>query len=161
VSQQQQDTQGIRVFVYGTLKRLHHNHNVMDARGPDGTQLLGLCYVQGPYQMRDMKWFPGVQFMADPVVKNKIYGEVYRVNKQVLDRLDILEGNGHFFTRMQIETPWKKAWMYCIPSSYDEGRPILPGGVWKPSPIEKKFIASGELAMPAADYFALAQTPAA
>jgi gamma-glutamylcyclotransferase (GGCT)/AIG2-like uncharacterized protein YtfP len=151
---QQTDSQGIRVFVYGTLKRLHHNHKTLEDNGPDGTKFLGFCYVQGPIQMRDLKWFPGVQFMDDPVVKNRIYGEVYRINKQVLDRLDILEGNGHFFTRSQVDTPWKKAWMYFIPSSFEDNRPILPGGVWKPTSLEKKFIESGAPMLTAEDYFA-------
>lgn len=144
---------GIRVFVYGTLKRLHYNHEVIESETAKGTEFLGACFIEGPWQMRDLTWYPGVQHMGDPKVKNRIYGEVYRVTEDTLKALDILEGNGHFFTRTQTETPWKKAWVYMIPSNFDAGKPIIKEGVWKPNAQEKLFIYSGAPHIDAADYF--------
>lgn len=152
-NQNPEHAQGFRVFVYGTLKRLHYNHPILEDGLGKGTEFLGACYITGPYQMRDLTWYPGVQHMGDPTVKNRIYGEVYRVSDEIRMALDILEGNGHFFTRSQVETPWKKAWMYMIPSNYDAGRPIIKEGVWKPNAQEKAFIFSGEEKWDADTYF--------
>lgn len=144
---------GIRVFVYGTLKRLHYNHYVIEDKQIHGTEFLGCCRLTGPYQMRDLTWFPGVQCTIDSQVKNYLYGEVYRVSEDTLKGLDILEGNGSFFTRIQVETPWKKAWMYMIPSNFDSGRPIITEGVWKPTAQEQDFIAAGDESWDALSYF--------
>jgi gamma-glutamylcyclotransferase (GGCT)/AIG2-like uncharacterized protein YtfP len=144
---------GIRVFVYGTLKRLHYNHYVIEDKQIHGTEFLGCCYLEGPFQMRDLSWFPGVQYTIQADKKNRLYGEVYRVSEDTLKGLDILEGNGSFFTRVQVETPWKKAWMYMIPSNFDSNRPIITEGVWKPNAQEKDFIQSQDKHWNAADYF--------
>lgn len=145
---------GVRVFVYGTLKRLHYNHVTINQ---EGTNFLGACYIEGPYQMRDLVWFPGVQYIPDATKKNRIYGEVYRISEETLQALDILEGNGNFFKRTQVDTPWKKAWMYMIPVSYDK-REIVTGGVWKPNVQEKTFIHSGSNMLSSEDYFKMIPT---
>jgi gamma-glutamylcyclotransferase (GGCT)/AIG2-like uncharacterized protein YtfP len=141
---------GIRVFVYGTLKRLHYNHPLLHS---SHTEFLGCSILTGPFQMRDLSFYPGVQYTLDSQVKNKVYGEVYRINEDTLKGLDILEGNGNFFTRIQVETPWKKAWMYMIPSNFDSGRPIITEGVWRPNAQEKDFIQSGDPHWDNATYF--------
>jgi gamma-glutamylcyclotransferase (GGCT)/AIG2-like uncharacterized protein YtfP len=151
---------GIRVFVYGTLKRLHYNHETIESETAKGTEFLGACYLTGPLQMRDLTFYPGVQTMMDTKIRNRIYGEVYRVTEDTLKALDILEGNGHFFTRTQVETPWKKAWCYMIPSTFDHNRPIIGEGVWKPNAQEKAFIHGGKSHLDANDYFQLTVTMA-
>lgn len=149
------DTKGIRVFVYGTLKRLHYNHEVIESDSAVGTQFLGACFIEGPYQMRDLGSYPGVQQLGDSKLNNRIYGEVYKVTEATLKGLDILEGNGHFFTRSHVETPWKKAWCYMIPVTYAQNRPIIPDGVWKPNSQEKQFIYGGKPFLTSAEYFAM------
>jgi gamma-glutamylcyclotransferase (GGCT)/AIG2-like uncharacterized protein YtfP len=149
-----EEAQGIRVFVYGTLKWLHCNHHLLEAQTIKDSEFLGACYITGPYRMRDLIWYPGVQLVPDVQAKNRIYGEVYRIGEDTLKSLDILEGNGSFFTRSKIDTPWKKAWMYMIPPSYDSDRPVVGEGVWKPNAQEKAFIYSGAEKIEAPDYFA-------
>jgi gamma-glutamylcyclotransferase (GGCT)/AIG2-like uncharacterized protein YtfP len=148
-----ENARGIRVFVYGTLKRLHYNHPVISGPTTKDTEFLGFCYVKGPFQMRDLTFYPGVQYVLDNTKINRIYGEVYRVTEDTLKALDILEGNGHFFTRVQVETPWKKAWMYMIPANFDSEKPIIEAGVWRPNVQEKVFIHSGKPFMTADEYF--------
>ena len=147
---------GIRVFVYGTLKRLHYNHELIESKNVTDSVFLGRCYIEGAFRMRDLNWYPGVQYVADPKVKNRIYGEVYRISEDTLKALDIMEGNGNFFTRGQVDTPWKKAWCYMIPASYYD-RPIIETGAWKPNGDEKSFIESGKPVLDAADIFGAAK----
>lgn len=144
---------GIRVFVYGTLKRLHYNHVTLSNKDIKDTEFLGRCYITGPFQMRNLTFYPGVQRVADSTEKHRIYGEVYRIGENTLEALDILEGNGYFFTREQVDTPWKKAWAYFIPPTYEKGS-VIKEGVWNPNDSEKEFIHSGKEQLSAAEYFA-------
>lgn len=138
--------EGIRVFVYGTLKRGHSNHYLLEGDNfTKDTKFVGRCYIEGSYQMRHLGGFPGVQ-RADTGagLKNRVYGEVYVITEETLKALDIMEGNGHFFTRDQIHTPWKKAWMYMIPPSFDRGA-IVGNGCWHPAKPEEAFVDGGKM----------------
>jgi gamma-glutamylaminecyclotransferase len=93
------------VFVYGTLKKGFHNHDIiMD----DTTHFLGKAYTAPEYDMVSLGGFPGV--LKDG--KYRIEGEVYRVNETTLRMLDRLERNGQLYSREKIrldgwsETPW-------------------------------------------------------
>jgi gamma-glutamylcyclotransferase (GGCT)/AIG2-like uncharacterized protein YtfP len=73
------------VFVYGTLKRGGTNHAVLadqeylgDARTPPGYRL----YVVADY--------PGL--IKDPRDQRGVMGEIWSVDAEALDRLDMLEG---------------------------------------------------------------------
>jgi gamma-glutamylcyclotransferase (GGCT)/AIG2-like uncharacterized protein YtfP len=112
------DTQGIRIFVYGTLKLKGPNwmHYLADNKG---VEFLGRHIARGRYAMVNLHYYPGV--CLDPSNSRPIVGvsgEVYRIDEETLAALDILEGNGRYFTRYQIDTPWKKAWMYRLPNEY-------------------------------------------
>lgn len=130
---------GIRVFVYGTLKEGHYNH-ILLSEGK-GTRFLGRCYIEGSYRMVDMGSFPGVlQVTPDALDPCRIYGEVYRVDEETLYALDMLEGHPSFYRREKVETPWKKAWMYFLPSNYERTKTVVDTGVWRPSPEESEFV---------------------
>lgn len=137
-------SEGIRVFVYGTLKATHPNYDLLSPGKFKDNEYIGRCWIKGPYKMRDLTWFPGVQYTLDPSDVQKIYGEVYRIDYETLQRLDILEGNGNFFTRTQVETPWKKAWIYMIPQASCSDRPVVPEGVWQPTATELQFVQSND-----------------
>lgn len=137
----------IRVFVYGTLKRMHYNHYLLESQSVTGTNYLGRCYVSGPFRMLDLGNFPGVQYVPDLIrTPSKIYGEVYEICHDTLMSLDILEGNGNFYTRQKVPTPYHNAWIYCLPweKSLNERFPTIDKGVWHPTPEELAFIASGQ-----------------
>jgi gamma-glutamylaminecyclotransferase len=137
---------GIRVFVYGTLKKGHHNHKIIGRHLGKESVFLGRCALNGPFTMVDLGYFPGVIYTpTDTTVKNMIYGEVYRINQEILTHLDVLEGNGQFYTRERVETPWKKAWCYFIPRNYmpvNRSGAIITSGTWRPSEEESAYIAS-------------------
>ena len=138
-TEQTVESQGVRVFVYGTLKRGHPNHGLL----ADGkAHFLGRCYVEGPFVLVNLTYYPGVVRAADLAAStaNRIYGEVYRIDEEVLASLDILEGNGHYYTRSKVQTPWKNAWCYFLPESYEKSAEIINDGVWEPNDEEKEFI---------------------
>lgn len=103
-----------RIFVYGTLKQGHGNHEYYLAE-TDGVEFLGRCYISGDYRMFSNGAFPFVTKGDNPDADNPIVGEVYAVNEDVLLSLDILEGHPDWYIREKIQTPWKKAWAYFMP----------------------------------------------
>jgi gamma-glutamylcyclotransferase (GGCT)/AIG2-like uncharacterized protein YtfP len=107
----------IRVFVYGTLKEGHGNHDFYLAGNP-AVEKLGRCYITGNYRMYSNGAFPMVTCGSrnEPA---HIVGEVYEVDEDTLDSLDALEGHPDWYCREKVETPFKKAWVYMMP---EDGR---------------------------------------
>ena len=102
------------VFVYGSLKKGFGNHRLLEnskyiAKG--GT-------VSEGFDMGSCGGFPGVTSGGE----YRIYGELYEVDDDTFERLDTLEGNGHFYEReeidiMSISQPAArvyKAWIYIL-----------------------------------------------
>lgn len=139
-----QNPGAIRVFVYGTLKRLHYNHYLLEGNNVHDTLYLGRARLRGPWRMLNLGNFPGVQHVPELIkTPTDIYGEVYQIGAPTLDSLDLLEGNGNFFTRQKVPTPFRNAWIYCIPNSKDltERFQVIENGVWRPTASETRFIA--------------------
>lgn len=134
------NTQGIRVFVYGTLKSGHSNwSHYLDN---DRCTHLGRCTVTGPYTMYSLGFFPAVA-EVEGAEDSEIVGEVFLVDQDVLDSLDILEGHPDWYKRKQVDTPWKKAWMYVMPigeTGIDNDDAIIESGCWNQSPEEKEWM---------------------
>lgn len=133
-------TAGIRVFVYGTLKEGHGNHGCY-FEGNDGATLLGRCTITGPYVMRSLGFFPCVS-QVDGAVDAEILGEVYQVDGDTLDALDMLEGHPSWYVRHQIDTPWKKAWCYFMPEAelHSSDDAIVASGCWNMSADEAEWL---------------------
>jgi len=126
-------SKGIRVFVYGTLKSGHGNHGAYLANNP-GAELLGRCYIDGPFGIADLGYFPCVVKTNDGLDR-KVVGECYRVDSDTLDALDCLEGHPDWYKREQVATPWKQAWCYFMPEREGTTDLIEPG-IWNPSADE-------------------------
>lgn len=125
-------TKGIRVFVYGTLKEgLYNSHLLSEA------DFLGRHVLEGRYGMVDLIHYPCVVADASLPDTGRIYGEVYRVDDDTLASLDILEGHPSYFRRIKVDTPWKSAWMYTLPSEYLE-RGVMEQGLWEPREGEEE-----------------------
>ncbi|KUG02916.1 hypothetical protein ASZ90_019692 [hydrocarbon metagenome] len=86
----------IRVFVYGTLMKNCYNHQAYLA----GQRYLGRAVLPG-YALYNLGSYPGVI----PDIREKVLGEVYEINRQVLEQLDQLEDNGRLYIR-------KFAWVW-------------------------------------------------
>lgn len=100
-------------FVYGTLKSgKGNNHILKDAKllGNAKTVDEYILYNLGcPAAVRDGKGLP-------------VLGEVYGVEDlKTIDRLDQLEGNGHFYTRhermVNIGGQQLRCWIYELPDT--------------------------------------------
>ena len=80
----------MKVFVYGTLKQGFYNHGVLA-----GATYIGTDIVTG-YSLVDLGAYPG----AVEDNEGAIIGEVYYINPEILERLDILEGEGTLYKRI-------------------------------------------------------------
>lgn len=115
---------GIRVFVYGTLKKGQPNHYLLQ-----DADFLGECVLSGGYRMVNLGWYPGV--VRQTKDGQDVQGEVYRVDQPTFHSLDALEGHPTFYSRVKVPTPWKNAWIYTLPEAYLDGRyPDVEGGQW-------------------------------
>jgi gamma-glutamylcyclotransferase (GGCT)/AIG2-like uncharacterized protein YtfP/cation transport regulator ChaC len=72
----------VNVFVYGTLRKHERNHSLLS----ESTQIAEQAWTYG--ELYDTgRGYP----MMKPSSDKKVYGEVYEVNKEQLERLDSLE----------------------------------------------------------------------
>lgn len=132
----------IRVFVYGTLKRGHHNHGLLE-RG----QFLGYDTISGAVSMVSLGGFPGVVQSVDAIKGLSIvYGEVYAVDAHTLGALDLLEGYAgkvgrNFYDRRKLRTDELdlNCWVYTLPVRYLERNEAVPAGCWCPTVQEKNY----------------------
>lgn len=113
------------VFVYGTLKKGHHNHHIVQ-----NTNYIGKAHTLKPaYQMYSLGPFPGV-VSGDKV----IYGEVYMVDPNVMRNLDKLEAHPIMYQRTLVdigiygdkkgEEITSKAWMYIYKGDTTDCQPL-------------------------------------
>lgn len=137
----QVNTTGIRVFVYGSLKKGLGNHSVLES-----ALLLGRCKIQGKFQMLDLRYYPGLVFNPQAEKDSAVLGEVYKITKEQLDVLDMIEGHPDYYCRTKVITPWKGAWCYMLPQDYlGKVHPVEETGgvqVWRPNDQEIAYVQS-------------------
>ncbi len=126
---------GIKVAVYGSLKRGHGNNRLLAA-----AEYLGRCMVRGKLTMVDLGYYPGV-VIREKGDEGAVLCEVYRVDEDTLASLDLLEGNGSYYTRSKVDTQWKKAWCYFLPAEEYLTRDIdvVESGIWKATEEEEQY----------------------
>ena len=104
----------IKVFVYGTLKRGHSNHDWHLARNK--ATYLGIGSLHG-YRMGTYgRAFPFI-WKAEPTDHwHRVHGELYEVDAATLEALDRLEGTPNHYQRVEVEICANggntKAWTY-------------------------------------------------
>lgn len=86
------------VFVYGTLKRGCRNHYVLHS-----ARFLGEARTEPLYLLVDCGSYPGLVNASVAREGQAIQGELYRVDAQLLDALDIFEDAPREFIRAPIE----------------------------------------------------------
>lgn len=115
------------VFVYGTLKRGHGNHHLIN-KEPEATIIAEL-----PFKMISLGGFPGL-IESDKL--HNITGEIYHVDKETFARLDRLEGYPDFYKRQQFDLKDfgidGKAWFYYLPlnDAYYQRAQVVESGEW-------------------------------
>lgn len=119
---------GLRVAVYGTLKRGECNHHwLRGARFEGRTRVPGLeLYNLGDYPMA----VPS----ADP--RARIHAELYRVDGEGLARLDVLEDYPGLYDRRQLPTTdGGLAWIYLGRPDQVRGCRRVPFDDWGATPV--------------------------
>lgn len=96
------------VFVYGTLRKTHENHPLLEdafSYGVGSTQNNYAMYMVGSYP-----------YVTSVEPRYPIVGELYAVDDDTLAKLDKMEGHPHYYTRRQttviIDGEEYTAWMY-------------------------------------------------
>lgn len=127
----------VRVLVYGTLKKGHSNHSLLEQA--DAT-FMGYDSITGKFNMWDLGSIPAT--MAS-VNKHRIKGELYSMNPEGLVALDMLEGHPDFYRRTKHWTDimTRRCWVYMLHSTrfLHEGVAEVAAQLWHASPEERKF----------------------
>lgn len=128
----------VRVLVYGTLKDGQSNHVLLDRAN---AQFLGYDSITGEYNMYDLGAFPGV--VTTTTGERPVRGEVWAVNNEGLQALDMLEGHPNFYERRKVVTDIMqvRAWVYILKAHGYMGSTCKPcvAGLWHPSKDEIGF----------------------
>jgi gamma-glutamylcyclotransferase (GGCT)/AIG2-like uncharacterized protein YtfP len=112
-----------RVFVYGTLKRGHGNHALLE-RGR--ARYLGRDRIEG--SMHSLGAFPAVTLAA----AGTVHGELYEVSPETLRRLDRLEGTPSFYQRTRVSmSTGMEAWVYVMTAEKLAAAPAVASGCWE------------------------------
>jgi gamma-glutamylcyclotransferase (GGCT)/AIG2-like uncharacterized protein YtfP len=112
------------VFVYGTLKREHGNHHVMErgkAEYVDNDEIRGLLFAS-----------PGrssIPFLKLTGEDAWVKGEVFKCSPELVQRLDSFEGHPRFYQRTEVKLrSGRMAFVYVyaeVPYA-----PPVPNNVW-------------------------------
>ena len=119
---------GIKVAVYGTLRKNGGNHRLLD----DST-LLGEDRLHG-WNMHHLGGFPGLKPRAASYGAAVVV-EVYEVNEETFRRLDRLEGYSEdnpthgLYNRSEVMTKFGKAWVYVYNGNVTS-KSIITSGDW-------------------------------
>jgi len=84
------------VFVYGTLKREMFNHRILEVGNANSSKFIGVAETSKPFKFSMLLSNFGFPYLIEdedsPSATNTaVRGEVYRVDQQKLEELDILE----------------------------------------------------------------------
>lgn len=116
----------MRMFVYGSLKRGHHNHEFLT-----GSRFVADGTTQPSYDMLDFGHYPAVV----PNGAYSIRGEVFLVTGTVLGMVDALEGHPMFFRRIEVPVRTDQgvvpAWMYLFDGDHEDAAPVPADGRYK------------------------------
>tara|TARA_B100000614_G_scaffold258512_1_gene280976 strand:- start:120560 stop:120910 length:351 start_codon:yes stop_codon:yes gene_type:complete len=107
----------VRVFVYGTLLAGESNHGWLK-----GARYLGAWTTPPRYRLVDTGPYPVLATGGRTAVR----GEVYAIDRLILDRLDVLEAYPADYGRTLIPTHWGRAWVY-LRRRAPAGRPLHRG----------------------------------
>ena len=115
------------VAVYGSLKRGHINHDLIE-----NAKFIGEDYLFD-YTLYDLGPFPAVKRCPS----DGVLVEIYRVTTRQLHRLDQLEGynpdepHKSFYLRVEVESSYGTVWVYEYNREVEPDKVIISGN-WSP-----------------------------
>lgn len=96
------------VFVYGTLRQGHSNHQLMG-----DAQCHGVGCTRDRYAMYIVSGYP---YVTSTEARYPIVGELYAVDDAMLEKLDKVEGHPRYYVRREVAVDVGgveyRAWMY-------------------------------------------------
>lgn len=118
-----------KVFVYGTLKKGFHNHDLISRELVN--KFLGTGELPG-YNMRHVGQFPAIYRSKMAVDTVPVQGEVWLINQRTLDSLDILEGVKHgLYARIKERIPnHGMCYVYTQEFPKEDSWRIVTNGTW-------------------------------
>lgn len=125
----------VRLFVYGSLKRGHHNNRLLERAD---ARFMGFDTVTGPFRMVSLGGFPGVIYDERVEGANTVFGEVYHFDPDRLETFDWLEGYPRFYDRTKFRSDLmdKRVWMYHLPYDAYKDHEHVGTGCWTPTQSE-------------------------
>ena len=122
------------VAVYGSLRQKMHNHDYFLSNA----KYKGIFTTEPEYTLHSLSSYPGLKLNGN----YSVVMEVYEVTDSELKDLNRLEGyypneKNTFYDRIEIETPWGKAFTYIYVSELSEDS-IVESGDWVTYKNEKK-----------------------
>lgn len=111
------------IFVYGSLRQGERDHAVLE-----GATFVGYTRSAPGYRMVDLTVYPALIEFPGHVV----YGELYRVTREIRRRLDVLKEVPVLFQRTTIGLEdGRRAETYTMREQQVRGRRRLRGDDWK------------------------------
>ncbi len=114
------------VAVYGSLRKKMSNHKYYLS----DSEFKGIFPTEPEYTMHSLQWYPGLKLNGN----HSIMMEVYEVDETTLNNLNRLEGyypgeTSTFYDRIEINTPWGKAFTYIYVKELTK-ESIIESGDW-------------------------------
>lgn len=111
------------VFVYGTLRHSHDNHQLLER-----AHYYGIGQTLKDYSMYITGGYP---YVVGTEPRYPIVGELYGIDDETLEKLDKMEGHPHYYSRKEIpvivDGKEYTAWMYIrVPHGV-----LMPTGDYK------------------------------
>lgn len=110
------------VFVYGTLRQGGHYHGLLS-----GSRLIESTYTKPEYDLVDLGEYPGML----PGGRSSVAGEIYEVDDDTLQELDVLEECPELYTRERISLIGHvDVWGYLYRGHDAQKKPRILSGDW-------------------------------
>ena len=110
------------LFVYGTLRRGEANHaQLRDAR------FVATARTEPQYELVDLGGYPALLEDGDTA----IVGEIYEVDANKLERLDVFEDVPSLYERKSIRIADAEAEVYVMPRDRADRAPRIADGDWR------------------------------
>jgi gamma-glutamylaminecyclotransferase len=112
-----------RLFVYGTLMKGEHHHDVLKSAA-----FIGLSETEGLFDLVQIDYYPAL--LADG--QTHVMGEVYEVDADTLAKLDELEEVPDYYVREKIRlADGSEAQVYLMPRARAAGAEPIASGYFR------------------------------
>ncbi len=107
----------MHLFVYGTLKRGFKNYNFLK-----NAKFVDEAITLKKFIMLSFGSYPAIIEKEDSEFSSYVFGEVFEINKEILEKIDILEEVPNFYIRKQEKIKLLNfnkvisAWVYILNS---------------------------------------------